>query len=251
MSYLAIEYGPEKLLDWWRRDEGSLRSYSDDFRRVFGVELEQAWQNWIAWEHEFQGKNLASVREHPITPYRERHRRPLWAPFRARSPRRRPELYAAVRYPGRVPHLVVDLARGRRADGAHRGEGRGQYRVTSLAFDPEAGTLFYTTDNLGYRDLMALRPRNRQGEDAARGTAHRRPGLQPRPTGRCGDCAPTTATSILVRIPYPYKEWQTVHVFPYGRSHYDLDVSPDGSLVSTSVAELDSSRTGAQSCRFA
>ena len=32
MSYLALEYGPEKLLDWWRRDAGSLRSYSDDFR---------------------------------------------------------------------------------------------------------------------------------------------------------------------------------------------------------------------------
>ena len=36
MSYLALEYGPEKLIDWWRRDAGSRRSYSDDFRRVYG-----------------------------------------------------------------------------------------------------------------------------------------------------------------------------------------------------------------------
>ena len=39
---------------------------------------------------------------------------------------------------------------------------------------------------------------------------------------------------MLVRIPYPYTEWQTVHVFPYGEVAYDLDISPDGSLVSTS-----------------
>ena len=51
---------------------------------------------------------------------------------------------------------------------------------------------------------------------------------------------------ILVRIPYPYTEWQTVHVFSYGEVAFDLDVSPDGTLVSTSLAGLDSSRAGAQ-----
>ena len=56
MSYLALEYGPEKLLDWWRRDAGSRRSYSDDFRRVYGMELDQAWQDWIRFEHEFQAE---------------------------------------------------------------------------------------------------------------------------------------------------------------------------------------------------
>ncbi len=37
-----------------------------------------------------------------------------------------------------------------------------------------------------------------------------------------------------------------MHVFPYGEVAFDLDVSPDGSLVSTSMAGLDSSRAGAQ-----
>ena len=35
-------------------------------------------------------------------------------------------------------------------------------------------------------------------------------------------------------------------MFPYGEVAFDLDVSPDGSLVSTSIAGLDSSRAGAQ-----
>ena len=245
MSYLAIEYGPEKLLDWWRRDEGSLRSYSDDFRRVFGLELDQAWQNWIAWEHEFQRKNLASVREHPITPYRNLTDVGLGALSRAVASDDGRTLYAAVRYPGRLPHLVsISLEDGSVTE-LQEVEGAVQYRVASLALDPEAGTLFYTTDNLGYRNLMAYDLKSGKSRMLLKGE-------------RIGDLAFNRADRslwglrtnngyvILVRIPYPYTEWQTVHVFSYGEVAYDLDVSPDGSLVSTSMAGLDSSRAGAQ-----
>ena len=53
-----------------RRDEGSERYYADQFEQVFGLPLEQAWQDWIAFEHEFQRRNLAEVRKYPITPHR-------------------------------------------------------------------------------------------------------------------------------------------------------------------------------------
>ena len=120
-----------------------------------------------------------------------------------------------------------------------------QYRVASLALDPEAGTLFYTTDNLGYRNLMAYDLKSGKSRMLLKGQ-------------RIGDLAFNRADRslwglrtnngyvILVRIPYPYTEWQTVHVFSYGEVAFDLDVSPDGSLVSTSMAGLDSSRAGAQ-----
>jgi hypothetical protein len=49
----------------------------------------------------------------------------------------------------------------------------------------------------------------------------------------------------LVRIPPPYTEWKQVHSFPYGEVVYDLDVSPDGTLVSLSHGAID----GRQSLR--
>ena len=245
MSYLAIEYGPEKLLDWWRRDAGSLRSYSDDFRRVFGIPLNQAWQNWVAWEHEFQNKNLAAVREHPLTPYRNVTEVGLGALSRAVASDDGRTLYAAVRYPGRLPHLVsISLEDGSVTE-LQEVKGAMQYRVASLALDPEAGTLFYTTDNLNFRDLMAYDLKSGKSKMLLEGQ-------------RIGDLAFNRADRslwglrtnngyvILVRIPHPYTEWQTVHVFSYGEVAFDLDVSPDGSLVSTSMAGLDSSRAGAQ-----
>ena len=245
MSYLALEYGPEKLLDWWRRDSGSLRYYADDFRRVFGITLDQAWQNWIEWEHEFQRKNLAAVREHPVTTYRSVTDVGLGALSRAVASEDGRTLYAAVRYPGRLPHLVsISLDDGSVTE-LEEVKGAVQYRVASVAIDAEAGTLFYTTDNNTYRNLMAYDLKSGKSKMLLKGQ-------------RIGDLAFNRADRslwglrtnngyvILVRIPYPYTEWQTVHVFSYGEVAFDLDVSPDGSLVATSMAGLDSSRAGAQ-----
>ena len=44
---------------------------------------------------------------------------------------------------------------------------------------------------------------------------------------------------ILVRIPYPYTQWQNVHVFPYAEVPFDVDISPDGTLLSMSIAGPD------------
>jgi hypothetical protein len=43
----------------------------------------------------------------------------------------------------------------------------------------------------------------------------------------------------LVRIPPPYKDWHEIYTFPYGEIAYEIDISPDGSLLSTSMAEVD------------
>ncbi len=70
-TWLAYAYSPEKVVAWVRRDEGSERYYSDKFQHVFGMPLEQAWQDWIAFEHEFQRHNLAEVRKFPVTPHHQ------------------------------------------------------------------------------------------------------------------------------------------------------------------------------------
>ena len=245
MSYLALLYGPERLVDWLSRDAGTLRSYSQDFARVYGRPLDQAWNEWIAWEREFQARNLQSVREHPITPHRDVAPSGLGALSRAHVSSDGRKLYAAVRYPGRVPHLVaITLADGTVTE-LQEVEGAMQYRVASVAYDPASETLFYTTDNLTLRNLEAY--------DLRTGTTRRL--LK---AARIGDIVfnpvdrslwglrTNNGFVILVRIPFPYTEWQTVHVFPYGEVPFDLDISPDGRLLSTSFAGLDTRQASAQ-----
>ena len=66
-TYLAYVHSPEAVVEWLKRGEGSEAYYARQFAQVFGEPLETAWDEWIAWEHEFQEANLRSVREHPVT----------------------------------------------------------------------------------------------------------------------------------------------------------------------------------------
>ena len=43
--------------------------------------------------------------------------------------------------------------------------------------------------------------------------------------------------ATLVRIPYPYKKWTVVHAFPWEYVPTDLDISPDGRLLSATMSE--------------
>jgi hypothetical protein len=244
VSYLAYRYSPEQVIAWARRDDGSAGYYSYEFPRVFGVPMEEAWQDWIRWEHEFQTANLRSVREHPTTPVTDVTSRALGSVSRAFVDREAREIYVAVRYPGAVGHLAAIAL----DDGSLRPLQEVslpmKFKVTSLAYDAGTKTLFYTDDNERYRDLKAY--------DVATGKA--RTLLA---DARIGDLAfdpvdrslwgvrHLNGLATLVRVPFPYDKWYQMHTFAYGEILYDLDVSRDGTLIATSFGDV----TGKQSLR--
>ncbi|MDB5873747.1 MAG: hypothetical protein JWQ07_3189 [Ramlibacter sp.] len=237
VTYLALRESPEKVIAWLRRDADSKRYYADQFKHVFGKPLEQAWREWITWEAAFQKANLEQVRRYPLTKGRPLVPQGLGSVSKSYVDAASRSLVGAFYYPGVLPHVgTVSLADGvtrRLADI----KGPMKYRVTSTAFDPQARTLFYTEDNLAYRDLMAL--------DLATGA--RRELLR---DARIGDLAFNPADRslwglrhdngyvTLVRIPYPYTDFNQLHTYAYGVVPFDLDISPDGKLLSASVGEI-------------
>jgi hypothetical protein len=238
ITWLALVHSPEKVVTWLRRDEGSQRYYADAFEQTFGLPLDVAWQQWIAFEHEFQQRNLAEIRKAPITPLKRLVPQGLGSSSRTFLDAQRGLLYGAFRRPGTVEYIgALDIRTGsmRRLADLRGGV---LYSVTSLAFDPEHRTLFYTTNNLSMRDLVAfdletgeetvLQKQARIGElvfDAASrsliGVRH------------------DDAVATLVRVPYPYTTWEPLHRFPYGVIPTDLDISPDGHRLSASVKEVN------------
>ncbi len=245
MSYLALQYTPEKLLQWIGRGEGSLGNYARDFERVFGRPLDQAWSEWVAWEQEFQQANLASVRQQPITPYKEVARRGLGAISQAHVSKDGTRLYAAVRYPGRVPYLVsIDLASGAIKELVEI-EGAVSYRVASLAYDGDTETLFYTTDNGTYRNVVAYDIKSGKSRVLLE---HERIGdLAFNPVDRSlWGLRTNNGFMMIVRIPYPYDHFDSLHVYPFGEVPFDLDLSRDGKYLSLSLAGPDGERSGAQ-----
>ena len=238
MMWLSNTYGPEKLVDWVKRQEGSRGYYASHFKQIYGRSLGDAWAAWIAAERTFQQANLDAIRKHATTPYKDVSRRALGSISRAHYDEKTGKLYAAFNYPGVVAHVgAIDLATG---DLERIVDIKGPviYTVTSLAYDPDGQQLYYTTDNGAHRDLVRVDPRTHKTEQLMK-------------DARIGDLAFNRADRTiwgirhlnglvsLVRLEAPYRQWTRVHTFPYGTVVYDLDISPDGSQLSASFGEID------------
>ena len=244
LSYLAYRYSPESLIRWVSRPPGSKRNFGSQFRKVYGLPLGEAWRNWVTWEHAFQRANLDSIRLHPTTPYRDLSGKALGSVSRALFDRGSRTIYAAVDYPGTVAFIAAIPLGGAPIRKICEVKGPSLYFVCSLAYDPESRTLFYTTDNTEWRDLCALDPATGKARVLIK-------------NGRIGDLVFNrkdrclwgvrhfNGISTLVRIPPPYRDWNQVFSWPFGTDIYDIDISPDGRLLSGSLAEI----SGRQSLR--
>lgn len=237
-SYLALTYGTERTVEWLRRSDDSKAFYASHFRHVFGRKLDDVWDDWIAFERQFQKTNLEAIGRYPITEVRHLSPRGLGSMSRGFVDERTNSLVAAFRYPGRIGFLGrLDLGTGKVTPLTDL-DGMMLYKVTSVAFDPDSRTAFYTNQNYAYRDLMAIdvdtRKKRKLIADA-----------------RIGDLALNQADKslwgirhqngfvTLVRIPAPYTSFNQVKTFRYGEILFDLDVSPDGELVSASYGTVD------------
>jgi hypothetical protein len=244
VSYLALTYGPEKVLEWLRRDDDSAAFYATQFHRVFGKKLDTAWDDWIAFEHDFQQRNLARLAQYPLTDVRHLSKGGLGSVSRTYYDAKTDSLVGAFKYPGVIAYVgTMGMADGKLR---HLQDLKGSmlYRVTSLAFDPDSRTVFYTEDNHAFRELIALEldsgKKRRLLTDARIGDIV----LNPVDKSLWG-IRHQNGYATIVRIPAPYAGFNQIFTFDYGQIPFDLDVSPDGSMVAASFGEVD----GKQSVR--
>jgi hypothetical protein len=240
MSYLAHEYGPEMLIEWVSRPDGSRRHYEKQFRHVFDKSLNEAWADWIEWEHEFQEANLELIRQYPTTPVEDLSDRALGSVSQAFFDGTRDAIYAGFNYPGVVSHLGSIAMESGEVSRIVDIKDPVIFSVTSMAYDAERNRIFYTTDNLQYRDLLVIDPETGKSETLLK-------------DARIGDLAfnPVDRSlwgvrhfngfATLVRIPEPYTEWNQIHTWDYGNVIYDLDISPDGTKLSFSEGQINGS----------
>ncbi len=245
MSYLALVYSPRHLVEWTARTDGSRRHYSAQFEQVFGRPLDEAWADWVEWEQEFQRRNLEGIRQYPVTPYRDLSDRPLGSVSRAFFDERSQEILAGVRYPGVVAHIAAISVSRPFIDRLEDIKGPLLFKVTSPAYDPETRTLFYTADNSAYRDVVALDLASGESRVVLRDARIGELVFNPADRSLWG-VRHLNGLVTLVRIPFPYDRWEQIHTLPFGEMLYDLDISPDGRLLSTSFGEVN----GDQSLRI-
>ncbi len=241
VSYLALIYGPERVITWANRTDGSRGYFSAEFRKVYGKSLEQAWSEWLEWERDFQNENLEAIGRHPVTRTRpvSSSRFGMVSPA-CYDPATR-SLYAAVNRPGQVAYLAelnIDTGDLTKLTEIRR---PAMYSVTSIAFDSETGTLFYTDDNDQWRDLKRLDTHT--GKQRTLLSRARMGDLALNPVDRSlWGIRHNGGVCQVVRIAPPYDDPQVLVTFPYGRNLHGIAISPDGRFLSGGLTDIDGSQ---------
>jgi hypothetical protein len=238
MSYLSYLYGSKKIIQWTSRSSGSKAYFASQFAHVYGMPLGNAWYNWIKWEKDFQAENLKLINKNHVTPFRNISNNILGSLSREFYDKDSKKIYAAVDFPGQTAYIAsIDFNSGK-VEKLKGIKGPALYFVSSLAFNSKSKIIFYTTDNDDWRDLYSYNLKNGDSEMLIK-------------EGRIGDLAFNktdsslwgirhfNGISTLVRIPYPYSEWNQIYSWPYGKDMYDIDISNDGKTITGALAEVN------------
>jgi hypothetical protein len=237
-SYLALTYGPEKAVEWLRRREGSKAFYASQFKHVFGRSLDDVWDDWIGFEHEFQKANLAKLGQYPLTETTPLSPRGLGSISRGYLDPKTNSLIAAFRYPGVIGFMGrMDLATGKLTK-LQEIKGMMLYKVTSLAFDPDTRKAYYTEDNYAFRDLIEVDVDSGKKRTLIRDARIGDMVLNPADKSLWG-IRHQNGFATIVRLPAPYTSFNQIHTFDYGQTPFDLDVSSDGTMISASFGEVN------------
>lgn len=238
MNYLALRYGPEKLIYWTSRDDSSYAYFASNFKHVFNTSLADEWNSWITFENKFQKENLQRISTNPLTKYRQISLNALGALSRSFYDSKNHKIYAAIDFPGQIAQIVSINTENGEVEKLGNVKGPALYYVTSLAYDSSSQTLFYTANNNDYRSLYSLNIKSGDSKLLL-------------DEERIGDLAFNSADkslwgirhyngqSTIVRIPYPYTEWNQIYSWPYGRDLYNIDISADGKKITGSLAEIN------------
>ena len=241
VSYLAYKFGIPKLKDFYSRTDTSKRFYASQFKHVYGVPIQQEWDKWIKWEHEFQQQNLTEINKYPLTNYRKITSEPLGSVSRQYYDSSSHKIFLAVNYPGKLAHFTsIDISTGKMNRIAPV-QSPGLFYVTSMAYDDSLKTIFASTHNNDWRGLQAINVETGKMKELIK-------------YSRCGNLVfdPKTHTlwgiqslsgrSNLVRFLPPYKTYQTMFTLPYGQDMSDPAISPDGSMLSATLSDVTGSQ---------
>lgn len=238
MSYLSLMYGSEKLISWTSRKEDSYGYFASQFNKVYGMPLNKVWSDWTEWERDFQSHNLSRIEKYPLTSYRDITPTAVGSLSRAFYDSSQNAIYAAVNYPGQTAYIASIDVRSGAIEKLCDIKGPALYFVSSVAYNQKDRIIFYTTDNNDWRSVYSYNLKSRESELLLK-------------KERIGDLAfnPSDNTlwgirhyngiSTIVRIPYPYKEWNQVYSFPYGKYLNDIDVSHNGKYLTGALGEVD------------
>ena len=232
ISYLALKFGADKLLEWYTTKPGEFyRGFKNKFNNVFHKNFDEEWDNFIVFEKEFQKKNIIRLSQQPdaeLTPIK----RLMHSPIGWISEPHLDKYGNSIFFSFHHPHHLAGIGKLNLITHSFK-EISSQptpsiMQVSSTAYDKNLKLFFYTTNNNQfYRDIHVLDVSSKEKKLLFRDC-------------RTGDLTISSSNHdlwgilhsngkvSLVYSPYPYKILLPVVGFDVGDEIFDLAVSPSG-----------------------
>jgi hypothetical protein len=237
ITYLAREYGVDKLREFFFRSDDSKAFYANQFKQVYNKPVNKAWEEWIEFERNFQQENINRIKEYPLTHFERITTHPLGNVSTYRYNHASEKLYMAINHPGIISQIAeIDSRTGDIRKLAEL-DSPSLYYSTHLAYDPDSNRVFITEQNYKYRSLVMIDVESGRKETLI-------------PFSRTGDLVFNQTDrsiwgvrldngySTLVKIPEPYEAVTPMFEVPFGRAIFDLDISSDGKYLSASISGI-------------
>jgi hypothetical protein len=236
MNDLVLTHGPAKLAEWMARSEGGRAYFESDFRRIYGASMREEWHRWITDEGLRQQKNLALIRQYPLTRATPVSPKILGSVSRPYFDAKTGLIYAAVRHTGRMPYIAAIHPDTGSVEHLTDVRGGALYYVASLAFDAAGRRLFFTTNNNNLRNLNVFDLSTRKTQVLAR---HLRTGdlVFNSKDGSLWGMMHNNGLSSIVRLEAPFHEFRILYTLPYASDLFDIDISPDGTRLAGSFVD--------------
>ena len=229
VAYLSIVYGTEKTLDWFRTGEGEAYcGFEGKFKKVFGRDFSNAWNDFISYETEFQKMNIKLLEEEEQTKLRKISQEVFgWVSRPLLDTKTNSAIYIYHR-----PHQLTSL----QSLNLESGESRkltsvatpSLIEVSSIALDDANGLVFFTTNNNQlFRDIWVHQIKSgdekmlfedfRVGDLTVSPVTHDLWGVQH-----------DAGFATIVYSPYPYSKMLPIVKLPLGEEIFNLCVDNEG-----------------------
>ncbi|MEI6577315.1 MAG: hypothetical protein WCO63_14150 [Bacteroidota bacterium] len=237
-TYLASQYGVAKLKNFYSRSDSSNRFFAKQFKKVYHKSVEKEWDSWVKLENQHQDSNLRKIKQYPLTPVKKLTPFAMGSMSRMFLDKKNRKIYAAVNYPKKLAHIcAIDIDKGSMEKIASVPT-PSLYFVTNIAYDDSTQTLFISDKNNNWRGLRSVDIKTGKQTKLIKFL-------------RAGDFAFNKKDRSLyavqsisgrvnvIRLLPPYKQSSNVYSLPFGLNLYNLDVSPDGELLSATLSDVN------------
>ncbi len=235
-SYLALKYGPERLVEWFKTEPDEFyQNFVSKFYDVFGTDMSDSWNEFVSFEKDFQKTNIQKLKSHQPTEIKRLSDENFGWVTQAYLDKSGKNVFFAFHHSHHLAVIQKFNLQYKISEEIASLPTPSMLQVASTAYDKNLGLFFFTTNNNQlYRDLWVLDTEkeekkllfkdSRVGSLSISPTTHELWGIEH-----------SASTVSLVYSIYPYEKLDVLLHFEIGDEIQQLSVSPSGKFLAATL----------------